>query len=483
MKTAVLYARVSSKEQEREGYSIPAQIHLCKEYAEKNNIIIDKIFTESETAKRAGRKAFNQMLSYIKENGVRTILVEKTDRLYRNFKDYVLLEDYDLEIHFVKEGSILSKESKSHDKFIHGIKVLMAKNYIDNLSEEVKKGLREKVESGIYPQKAPIGYKNVNIDGHKEIAIDEEKAPFIKRLFNLYVYGYSLNECRKILNSEGLYNNTKPYSKSRLAEILKDIFYIGKFKYKGLIYEGKHEPLIDIDLFNSVQKRLREYTKTRSHDIEFDYAGLIRCGHCGCQMTAELKKGKYIYYHCTGNKGGNCKRKNIRQELIDEVIEELVERIAKAIPDNLLDDIKQVLKETHREQTEYESNCLDSLTKQLKRLNRRINLLYEDKLDGVISEEMWEERNRAWNKEKYQIEVKIESMRKNSENFYSYSNLLLNLAKDAPQLIKSLHGKRKQQLVKMLCSNLSYKDEKLSIMLNSTFDLILNSPFSENGGR
>lgn len=157
MKSAVGYGRISSKKQEDEGFSIPAQVKLLKSYADKNDIKLEKIFTESETAKKAGRKAFNEMLAYIKKHKINTILVEKTDRLYRNFKDYVLLDDYDLEVHFIKEGSILSKNSKSHDKFIHGIKVLMAKNYIDNLSEEVKKGLREKVSQGYYPQKAPVG--------------------------------------------------------------------------------------------------------------------------------------------------------------------------------------------------------------------------------------------------------------------------------------------------------------------------------------
>ena len=83
------------------------------------------------------------------------MLVEKTDRLYRNLKDWVTLDDLDLEIHFVKENVILSHDSRSSEKFIHGIKVLMAKNYIDNLSEETKKGMLEKAEQGIYPTVAP----------------------------------------------------------------------------------------------------------------------------------------------------------------------------------------------------------------------------------------------------------------------------------------------------------------------------------------
>lgn len=138
---SVLYARVSSKEQEKEGYSIPTQLRLLNDYAHKNNFTVVKEFIDVETAKQAGRTNFGEMIKFLQASpDVKIILVEKTDRLYRNFKDYVTIDDLGLEIHLVKEGEILSKDSKSHQKFIHGIKVLMAKNYIDNLSEETKKG-------------------------------------------------------------------------------------------------------------------------------------------------------------------------------------------------------------------------------------------------------------------------------------------------------------------------------------------------------
>lgn len=109
-KKVVIYARVSSREQEREGFSIPAQLKLLKEYALKNGFQIVQEYSDAETAKKAGRTNYNAMLEYLKANPeVKTVLVEKTDRLYRNFKDYVTLEDYDLEVHLVKEGSIISK--------------------------------------------------------------------------------------------------------------------------------------------------------------------------------------------------------------------------------------------------------------------------------------------------------------------------------------------------------------------------------------
>ena len=243
---AVIYARVSSKEQEKEGFSIPAQQKLLKEYAKTNGIGIAVEFTDIETAKRAGRTDFNRMIRYIKEQSeVKAILVEKTDRLYRNFRDYVIVDELDVEVHLVKENEILSKDSKSHQKFIHGIKVLMAKNYIDNLSEEVKKGMAEKVSRGGYPHKAPVGYRN-DIINHIIVA-DPEKASYVRKIYEMYSTGEnSLADIRRWCISKGFRSGwgTAPISKSKIELILKNPFYTGMFRWKGKIYKGSHEPII-----------------------------------------------------------------------------------------------------------------------------------------------------------------------------------------------------------------------------------------------
>jgi DNA invertase Pin-like site-specific DNA recombinase len=153
----VTYARVSSKEQEKEGFSIPAQLKLLKEYAAANGFAVAQEYIDVETAKQTGRAAFGEMVAYLKAHpSVRVMLVEKTDGLYRNLKDWVTVDELDVEMHFPKEGVVLSRESRSSEKFMHGIKVLMAKNYIDNLSEEARKGMQEKAEQGIWPTKTPL---------------------------------------------------------------------------------------------------------------------------------------------------------------------------------------------------------------------------------------------------------------------------------------------------------------------------------------
>lgn len=122
-KKCVIYARVSSREQKENGYSTEAQIALLKSYAQKNGSEIVEIDEDVETAKKTGRKKFTEMIKFLKKNkSVNTLLVEKNDRLYRNFRDYVTIDEIErLEVHLVKENSVLGENSRSHDKFIHGI--------------------------------------------------------------------------------------------------------------------------------------------------------------------------------------------------------------------------------------------------------------------------------------------------------------------------------------------------------------------------
>ena len=186
----VLYARVSSKEQQREGFSIPAQQKLLRQYAKDNGLLIAKEFCDVETAGRAGRKGFTEMVRHLKVRANRIILVEKTDRLHRNLKDWLTIDELHAEIHLVKEGVVLTEDSVSAEKFIFGVQSLMAKNYIDNLREETKKGMLEKARQGYWPNCAPVGYRNVmGPNGKRIIEPDPKVAPLITKLFERYASG------------------------------------------------------------------------------------------------------------------------------------------------------------------------------------------------------------------------------------------------------------------------------------------------------
>src|SRR5262249_24763263 len=120
-------------------------------------------------------------------------------------KDWVTLDELDIEIHLIKEGIVLSRDSRSSEKFVHGIKVLMAKNYIDNLSEEALKGQQEKADQGIWPTKAPLGYRNVlGPDGKRIIAPDPDVSSFIPKMFAWYAsVTMAMKEIAEKLRGEG----------------------------------------------------------------------------------------------------------------------------------------------------------------------------------------------------------------------------------------------------------------------------------------
>jgi DNA invertase Pin-like site-specific DNA recombinase len=306
---AVLYVRVSSKDQEQGGFSIPAQRKLLRDYAAAHGFGILCEFVDIETAKKAGRTGFVEMLGFLKKHtSCRALLVEKTDRLYRNLKDWVTLDELELEIHFVKENVIVSRESRSSEKFMHGIKVLMAKNYIDNLSEETRKGQMEKAEQGIWPSFAPLGYRNVvGPAGKRIIEPDPVVAPLITHLFERYAIGrYSLKQLTIMARDDGLVfrKSKNPVPKAFFNDTATTEIYTGDFVWCGKTYNGTHTPLVSAELWQRVQEIMDQRSRARHRKVKHDFAfsRLIKCGHCGCSLVGELKKRRYVYYHCTGSK-------------------------------------------------------------------------------------------------------------------------------------------------------------------------------------
>jgi DNA invertase Pin-like site-specific DNA recombinase len=390
---AVIYARVSSKEQEKEGYSIPAQLKLLKDYAAAHGFAVAQEYVDVETAKHTGRAAFNKMMSYLKAHpAVRVLLVEKTDRLYRNLKDWVTVDELDVEIHFPKEGVVLSRESRSSKKFMHGIKVLMAKNYIDNLSEEARKGQQEKAEQGIWPTKTPLGYRNITgPDGKKVIAVDPEVGPIVSKLFEWYATGqYALKEVAKNARAIGFLHRKSgnPVPRSTVHSILRNRLYTGWFEWNGKVYRGQHEPLVSVELWERVQGVMddRHASKHRRMTHDFAFSGLIACGRCGCAVVGEIKKQKYVYYHCTGyadkcrGEPVSCRRKYVREEVLEQQFTEMLGRLR--FDHEVLEWVREALRASHADERREHEEAIKKLQAEYDRLQHRINSMYVDKLDG-----------------------------------------------------------------------------------------------------
>ena len=481
---AVLYARVSSREQEKEGFSIPAQVKLLEEYANRNNLTIVEHFSEAETAKSAGREEFNRMLEFIqKTKEPHCILVEKTDRLYRNFKDYVRLEELNLEVHFVKEGEIMSKDSLSHAKFIHGIKLLMAKNYIDNLSEEVKKGQREKAAQGHFPTVAPYGYKN-NRDT-RLIDIDPDEAVFVKRAFELYeTREYSIDTLREVLYQEGfLYSvSQKRIPRTTLEKLLKNPLYMGDFVWAGQYYRGKHKPLVTRDQYDRVQTILSDRHKGQATQRDFQFTGILTCNTCNRAYTAELKKGKYIYYHCA-NRHCENRNKHIREELIEAQFLEFLG--ALRMPEEFQALVTKALKDSHVDEKEFHDQSISSIEGQLKKIQTRIEKIYDDKLDGVISEELWFKKHHEFIQEQSRLSRLLEEHRQGASNYYQAGVKLLELTQKAVMIYEKASNTEKRQILRFLSPNYIVEDGKVIPAWTKPFDLFMKVKDFEKwrGGR
>jgi len=468
---AVLYTRVSSKEQEKEGYSIPAQQKLLREYSRKLGLTIAQEFTDVETAKSAGRTRFGKMFEYLKANpSVRVILVEKTDRLYRNFRDYVLLEDLGVEIHLVRENEIISKDSRSHAKFIHGIKVLMAKNFIDNLSEEVKKGLLEKAERGQWPHQAPLGY--VNNVTTRLVEPDSEKVPHVRRLFEMYSTGeYSISRVRDRLYAEGLRSRTgKRLSKSMTEMILKNPFYHGEFIWSGVRYNGVHEPLINRELFDRVQQVLKADGKPRFRKRDFAFKGLLKCARCGCAIVAEIKKGKYIYYHCTQGRG-ECDQPYVREEVLEAELGEVLKTIQ--VDQDVADWIVNALESSQKDEREYRESQVKRLQRRHNDLQARLDKAYEDRLDGIIDDGFWRDVSSRWRTEQSTIVEQIERYKRADGNYVDQGVRIIELAQQAYPLYLRQNASEKRRLLNFVLSNCTLDGLTLYPTYKKPFDLIV----------
>ena len=472
----VIYARVSSKEQEKEGFSIPAQLKLLNSYAAEQGFQGVKEFVDVETAKSAGRTHFQEMVKFLRANSdIKAILVEKTDRLYRNFKDYVFLEELDLEIHLVKEGEIISRESRSHVKFIHGIKVLMAKNFIDNLSEEVRKGMREKAEQGDYPSRPPLGYRP-NLQTNC-IELDPERAELVEKLFEWYSTGqYSLKQLSQKAYEEGLgYRKSgRPISPSSLEAILRNPLYYGYFRWGGNLYKGNHISLLSRELFERVQEVLTNKHKAKERQHQFAFKGLLTCGHCGCAITAEehiKKSGKrYVYYRCTGFKQ-NCAEPYMREEVISEKFGDLLKLIQ--INEEILNWIIEALKESNTEKKEYHQGMLSSLNRELSKIQTRLVKIYEDRLDGLITTELWEQMNKKYLLEQEAIKRKLQAHLSANERYYEGGIRILELAQRAYILYKTQNFLEQRKLLNFILLNCKLKDGELHPEFRQPFDMIV----------
>jgi len=476
MKKSVIYLRVSSKEQKTEGYSIPAQRKFLMDCARRDKFQVVKEFEDDETAKSAGRSGFGEMIEFIKANkSIEYILVEKTDRLYRNFKDYVTIDELGVTVFLVKENEMIGKNASSHQKFIHGIKVLMAKNYVDNLSEEVKKGYLQKAESGIYPcGKLTLGYKSEKINGKSMPVVDEKNKEQAVKIFEYYATGlYSFEALLDKLKSEGF----ETPAKGTLHAIIRNPFYYGNFMLNGKLYVGTHEPLVSKDLWDMAQKvanRLDKKVPIKNNVINFDFKGMFACGECGRSITAEKKikpSGKeYNYYRCTKFET-KCTQKPVNENTIHKQLGESL-KIFEKMPPETIDYVTAGLKQSLAFKRTTVDKTRRTWEEEKQRLEERLDALYEDKLDGNISKDFYKTKFNEYSDKIAILNDKISKHTVANIDYYKLGTSILELANKASFLYENALPAERQEFLGFVLSNSTLKDKKALVKYKKPFDRV-----------
>ena len=475
----VTYVRVSSKEQQREGYSLQAQAALLDEYAARKDFQIVKRFSEVESAKAAGRSQFRAMLEFFEEEKrqpepCRVLIVQDTSRLYRNRKDSVTLDELDLEIHLVREGSIISEDSRSNEKLMHEIRIAVAKNEIDVLSERVMIALEQKVKSGGWPHIAPIGYRNALGDDDKNaIAIDPEQARFVRELFQLYSSGqYSITAVRQKLTTDGFRTNKgNKLSKSQIHKMLRNPFYYGEMEWRGELWEGRHESLIERVLFDRVQDRLsgKRTTSTGTRKPRWDFQRLIKCGHCGRSMVAEMQKG-HVYYHCTRPKMECPEPKWAKEADIKAAFSDALEQIA--FDEIHVDWVLQSLRETHKDRFAFKEQRVAELQREDEKIAGQLKVAYRDRLNEVITPEHYLECQAELNSRRQVIRQRLDELQGAKTIYVAEGARILELAQKAGSLFEKQSRTERRRLVEIVFSNANWKHQQLHYEFRKPFDVL-----------
>lgn len=482
-KQFVAYYRVSSKRQKEEGVSLEAQKKLIRDYCLRNNFKIVKEFEIDESAKKSNRKAFQEMVNFVRDNSQITgIIAEKVDRLLRgNLKDRVLIEDLiteqNKEIHLVKEGMVLSKTSKSSQKLQFDIENALARHFLNNLSDEVKKGYDILVSDGFYPHIPPIGYLS-KLNEHLAI-IDPERASFIKRAFELCATGeYTEKEIGLKLYDEGFRSRSgRRVGKSAIGKILHDPFYYGWFDWHGELRRGNHEPIITKDLFDKVAEVLHP-RKKKGNKYDIAYLGMMTCGECGWGVTGEIQKG-HTYYHCSKPRGAKyCSQKYVREEVVKEQLEKIIKTVALSVKQ--IKTIKEIMRASVEEESGYVEESLEALNARCSSLRTQSSKLLDLYLAEKIKAEVYDPKSKEIDKEIKDVEGEIAKYNQANRAYTQEIESFLMFCNEAPKLFVSSRPALQRELLRFVVTNLSLKDKKVVFTLKIPFDIVAKYSQSEN---
>jgi site-specific DNA recombinase len=478
---AIILARVSDEKQD----SNEAQLARIEAYVKDKGLERWKMFELKESSTKGDRKKFQEIIDIIRTSKETIALVVDTvDRLQRGFKESVMFDELrkegKVELHFYRENLIINKKSNSADILRWDMAVMFAKSYVLQLSDNVKRKYEKMRQDGEITGKPPLGYKSVyDEEGSRTNVIpDDQNRYHIVKAFEEYAKGdVSVVTLADKMYKAGLRGRTnKKVTQAMIFRILNDTFYFGEAysEIHNLRYEHRYEPLITKALFDKCQEVMMRHNKvpTKYAAKPFIFRGLVVCSRCGGVIGGQLKKGKYVYYSCSGYK--SCKREYIKEADLLKQVHAVLESLQ--LSDEKIEEITDALRKIGESENRFYKTNVKSLRIEHDKYEARIKKMYEDRLDGRITDEMYDNFLREFKEKQAEILSRMQDHSDADEEFYLTANMVLSIAKRALPIFESSEPTEKRQFLGFLLQNCELNGNKLVFSLRSPFNLIANCP-------
>ena len=407
---AVVYARFSSSGQREE--SITGQLRDCKRYAENHGFeIINEYIDEAKTGTSDNRPSFQKMIKDSESKRFNAIIVWKLDRFARNRYDSAIYRAR-LKKNGVKIYSAMENISDSAEGIImEGLMESMAEYYSANLSENVKRGNRESALQLKTLGRKIFGYGRSEDDHY---IINETEAPVVRRIFNEYTSGKSIQDIIKGLNNDGIMNSrNNPWNKSSLKNIIGNDKYIGTYRFMDYVVPDGMPAIISKEMFSVAQEIKDRHKKSpaRSREARYLLTGKLFCGHCGSPMTGEYgvsKTGKkYHYYRCIKANKHKCDKKRAKKDWIENIV--VAELINQLNDLTYIDQLADRFMEYQKKQQSDDSE-LKVLQDRLHGVNKSLSNMVKAIEMGIITPTT-QARMEELEEQKQQLHTSIEQLK------------------------------------------------------------------------
>lgn len=483
----IAYCRKSTDEKEKQILSIDQQIYELKQFAQREKLEIVEFLIEAQTAKVPGRKVFVDLIRKIEQREVDGIISWNPDRLARNSIDGGKI------IYLLDEGKLKDLKFPTHwfdntpqGKFMLNIAFGQSKYYVDNLSENVKRGLHFKARSGDWPGFAPFGY--VNDRNTRSLKIVPEQAKLVKIIFEKFADNEfaSMKEIRNYLSRHNVKRkNGRPLHYNQIRDMLTRSLYYGVFTYAAETYEGKHEPIISKKLFDQVQEVMAKKYNKKPQKHEFDFTGFMKCKNCDSFITAESHKkfykktnrhAEYVYYRCVKKKGV-CDQPYVKEKDVESQLREIVDSVAlsEAWAKKMFELLeKDEIKEKGKIKLE-----LACLTTSLEAVEKKLDKLLESYLEEIVDTEGYQSKKNQLLQQKVILKEKIQEIKTKGSNWLEPMREFLNVAADAAKIVRRKNNCDELSVIaKKVGSNFLLMNKRIEFCPIAPHDSLAARPFA-----